>query len=129
MASFIWNIADLIRGPYRPDQYKDIMLPMTVLRRLDCVLAPTKDKVLTKVHNLKGSKIKNIELILNREEGQTFHNVSRFTFKKLKDDPENIAANLTHYIEGFSSQARSIIECFGLHACICATSPFFKPQS
>ncbi|MCW3989815.1 MAG: type I restriction-modification system subunit M [Candidatus Bathyarchaeota archaeon] len=111
--SFIWSVADLLRGPYRPNQYKDIMLPLTVLRRLDCVLEPTKDAVRARYESLEKSKIKNIEPILNREAGQAFHNASRFTFERLKDDPDNIAANLTHYINNFSSKAREIIEYFG----------------
>jgi len=111
--SFIWSVADLLRGPYRPNQYKDVMLPMTVLRRLDCVLEPTKDKVIKKYKNLKGGKVKNLEPILNKVAGQSFHNTSRFTFEKLKGDPNNIAANLTHYIKRFSSRAREIIEHFG----------------
>ena len=111
--SFIWSVADLLRGPYRPNQYKDVMLPMTVLRRLDCVLEPTKDKVLAKLSTLKGSKVKNLEPILNKVAGQTFHNTSRFTFEKLKGDPNNIAANLTHYIKAFSGLAQEIIEHFG----------------
>ena len=111
--SFIWSVADLLRGPYRPNQYKDIMLPMTVLRRLDCVLEPTKDKVLKKAKSLKGGKVKNAEPILNRVSGVPFHNTSKFTFAKLKGDPDNIAANLTNYIKGFSSRAREIIEHFG----------------
>lgn len=110
--SFIWSVADLLRGPYRPNQYKDVMLPMTVLRRLDCVLEPTKEKVLNKAKELKGGKIKNIEPILDRTAGQSFHNTSKFTFEKLKGDPNNIAANLTQYIKGFSSRAKDIIEHF-----------------
>jgi type I restriction enzyme M protein len=111
--SFIWSVADLIRGPYRPNQYKDVMLPMTVLRRLDCVLEPTKDKVLAKLKSLKGGKIKNVEPILNKVSGHSFHNTSRFTFEKLKGDPNNIVYNLTQYIKKFSKQARDIIEHFG----------------
>ncbi|MFH1743745.1 MAG: class I SAM-dependent DNA methyltransferase, partial [bacterium] len=111
--SFIWSVADLLRGPYRPNQYKDVMLPMTVLRRLDCVLEPTKDKVLEKLKSLKGGKVKNLEPILNRVAKQSFHNTSRFTFEKLKGDPNNIAANLTQYIKSFSSRAREIIDNFG----------------
>jgi len=110
--SFIWSVADLLRGPYRPNQYKDVMLPMTVLRRLDCVLEPTKDKVLAKYESMKGGKVKNLERILNREAGQKFHNTSRYTFEKLKGDPDHIAANLTHYIKSFSARAREIIEHF-----------------
>ena len=113
MTSFIWSVADQLRGPYRPNQYKDVMLPLTVLRRLDCVLEPTKDEVLAEFDRLKESKVKNIEPVLNRVAGQQFHNSSRFTFEKLKDDPENIAANLVHYIKSFSSRTREIIEYFG----------------
>jgi type I restriction enzyme M protein len=86
---------------------------MTVLRRLDCVLEPTKDAVLSKLRSLEDSKVKNIEPILNKVAGKSFHNTSRFTFEKLKGDPNNIAANLTQYIKGFSSRARDIIEHFG----------------
>ncbi|MEK7680367.1 MAG: class I SAM-dependent DNA methyltransferase, partial [Deltaproteobacteria bacterium] len=110
---FIWSVADLLRGPYRPNQYKDIMLPMTVLRRLDCVLEPTKDKVLEKLKGLKDSKVKNLDPILNKVAGQSFHNTSRFTFEKLKGDPDNVAKNLTHYIKNFSGRAKDIIEHFG----------------
>ncbi len=112
-ASFIWSVADLIRGPYRPNQYKDVMLPLTVLRRLDCVLEPTKDKVLEKYKAMKDSKVRNLEPILNKVAGQSFHNTSRFTFVNLKGDPNHIVANLTNYIKGFSERAREIIEHFG----------------
>jgi type I restriction enzyme M protein len=111
--TFIWSVAELLRGPYRPNQYKDVMLPMTVLRRLDCVLEPTKDKVLARAKALKGGKVKNVEPILNRVAGQPFHNTSRFTFETLKGDPNNIAANLLHYIKSFSNRAREIVEHFG----------------
>jgi len=111
--SFIWSVADLLRGPYRPNQYKDVMLPMTVLRRLDCVLEPTKDEVLARLKSLEGGKVKNLEPILNRVAGQAFHNTSRFAFERLKGDPDSIAANLTQYIKGFSSRARDIVESFG----------------
>ena len=93
-ANFIWEVAELLRGPYRPNQYKDIMLPLTALRRMDCVLGPTKDKVLAKIKSLKGGRIKKTESILNRASGQKFHNKSKFTFEKLKGDPNNLAPNL-----------------------------------
>jgi type I restriction enzyme M protein len=111
--SFIWSIAELLRGPYRPNQYKDVMLPLTVLRRLDCVLEPTKDKVLARLEKLEGGKVKNAELILNRITGVPFHNTSKYTFEKLKGDADHIAPNLVHYIKGFSNQARDILEHFG----------------
>jgi len=111
--SFIWSVADLLRGPYRPNQYKDVMLPLTVLRRMDCVLEPTKDDVLAKLKSLEGGKVKNLEPILNRAARQAFHNTSLFSFEKLKGDPDNIAANLTQYIKSFSTRARDIIDYFG----------------
>ncbi len=110
---FIWQVADLIRGPYKPNQYKDVMLPMTVLRRLDCVLESTKEAVLYKLKRMEGGKIQDLEPILNKVTGHQFHNTSKFTFAKLKGDPNNIAANLTQYIKGFSSKARDILEHFG----------------
>jgi len=112
--NFIWSVADLLRGPYRPNQYKDVMLPMTMLRRLDCVLEPTKDKVLAKQKTLSGGKVKKIDPLLCRVTGVPFYNTSRYSFEKLKGDPNNIAANLTNYIKGFSTRAREIIENFGL---------------
>jgi len=111
--SFIWSVADLLRGPYRPNQYKDVMLPMTVLRRLDCVLEPTKDKVHAKLKALEGGKVKNVEALVCRVTGVPFYNESRYTFEKLKGDPNHIAANLTSYIKAFSRRARGIIEHFG----------------
>jgi type I restriction enzyme M protein len=88
------------------------MLPLVVLRRLDCVLEPTKDAVLEKYQSMKGGKVQNLDPILNKVARQDFHNVSKFTFKKLKGDPENIAANLTAYTKGFSTNARDIFDKF-----------------
>ncbi|GEM_PF-1914257 len=82
-------------------KYRDVMLPMVVLRRLDCVLEPTKEKVLAKLAGLKGGSVKNVEPILNHVAKHQFHNTSRLDFNKLKGDPDNIAANLTSYIKGF----------------------------
>ena len=110
---FIWSVADLLRGPYRPNQYKDVMLPLTVLRRLDCVLEPTKERVLQRLKQLEGSKVKNVDPILHRITGVPFHNTSLYTFEKLKGDPNNIAANLINFIKGFSTRAREIIDHFG----------------
>jgi type I restriction enzyme M protein len=104
--SFIWSVADLLRGPYKPPQYGRVILPLVVLRRLDCVLAPTKAKVLAKLDSLKGGKVDNIEPLLNRASGEAFHNTSKLDFDKLKGEPDKIAANLTRYIKSFSSKAR-----------------------
>ena len=114
--SFIWSVADLLRGPYKPAQYGKVILPLTVLRRLDCVLEPTKEKVLAKAKSLKGGKVGNVEPILNRVAKVPFHNTSRLDFQKLKGEPDKIAANLTRYIKSFSSKARDIIDYFGFEA-------------
>ena len=110
--TFIYSIANLLRGPYKPAQYGEVMLPLTVLRRLDCVLEPTRDRVLKKLDSLKGGPVKDLEQILNRAAGQQFHNTSKFDFQSLKGDPNNIADNLVHYIKSFSSKAREIIDNF-----------------
>jgi type I restriction enzyme M protein len=114
--SFIWSVADLLRGPYKPAQYGKVILPLTVLRRLDCVLEPTKAEVLAKYESLQGGTVKNLEPILNHVAKQAFHNTSRLDFPKLTDDPNNIAPNLQQYLASFSSRAREIIEYFGFEA-------------
>ncbi len=108
--SFIWSVADLLRGPYKPAQYGDVMLPLVVLRRLDCVLEPTKAKVLERYAALKGGKHTEAELdaILNRVAKQQLHNRSKFDFEKLKGDSAHIRENLLHYIGGFSRRAKPI---------------------
>lgn len=106
--SFIWSVADLLRGPYKPPQYGRVILPLTVLRRLDCVLAPTKEKVLARAAALRGGKVANAEPILNRVARASFHNTSKLDFKKLKGEPDKIAANL----KAFSSRVRDIFEKF-----------------
>ena len=111
--SFIWSVADLLRGPYKPAQYGRVILPLTVLRRLDCVLEPTKGKVLAKAKSLQGGKVGNVEPILNRVAKVPFHNTSKLDFQKLKGEPDKIAANLTKYIKSFSTKAREIIDYFG----------------
>ena len=80
LANFIWSVADLLRGPYRPPQYERVMLPLTVLRRFDCVLAPTKAEVLVRHAQLKGGKVKDLDPILNKVAGQGFHNHSPLDF-------------------------------------------------
>jgi type I restriction enzyme M protein len=111
----IWNIANLLRGPYRPPQYRRVMIPLTVLRRLDCVLDGTKEKVIAMHQKLKTEDkydAETIETIINKKFRLTFHNTSNFTFKTLLDDPDKLAANLTNFMAGFSSRARKIIEKF-----------------
>jgi type I restriction enzyme M protein len=113
LSNFIWQIADLLRGPYRPPQYERVMLPMTVLRRFDCVLAPTKEEVLSKYEQYK-DRLKDdaLDSMLNNAAGQRFHNRSELTFQKLKGDPNNIDKHLVSYINGFSKNVRDIFERF-----------------
>ena len=99
--AFIWSVADLLRGPYKPAQYGRVILPLTVLRRLDCVLEPTKAKVLEKHAALKDSEIKDPEPILNKAAGHAFHNTSKLNFQKLKGDPDKAAQNLSHTSRAF----------------------------
>ncbi|MDL1968193.1 MAG: type I restriction-modification system subunit M [Deltaproteobacteria bacterium] len=115
LANFIWSIANLLRGDYKQSDYGKIILPFTVLRRLDCVLEPTKQKVLNYLPKLKSMKIKNTEPVLNKVAGFNFHNKSKLDIEKLKADPDNIAANLRNYINGFSAGGREIIECFSFN--------------
>ena len=111
--NLIWQIADVLRGPYRPPQYERVMLPMTVLRRFDCVLAPTKAKVLEE-HERWGSRLEGeaLDSRLNKAAGQRFHNQSPLDFEKLKGDPDNIERHLVSYINGFSKNVRDIYEFF-----------------
>jgi len=112
VTSFLWSVADLLRGDYKQADYGKVIPPFTVLRRLDCVLADTREAVWKRAESLKGTAIQDPEQILNRASGVPFHNVSKFDVAKLKGDPNHLAANLTAYIKGFSASARDIIERF-----------------
>ena len=112
-SNLIWQIADLLRGPYRPPQYERVMLPMTVLRRFDCVLAPTKDRVLAEYRKRKGRyQGAALDAMLNQAAGQRFHNHSDLDFERLLGDPDNIAQHLANYIRGFSTEVCRIFEYF-----------------
>lgn len=111
-ANLIWSIADLLRGDYKQSDYGKVILPLTVLRRLDCLLRPTKQQVLDMLPNVEDRSDTAKDLLLNKVAGYNFHNRSRFDFEKLKDEPDKIAANLRNYINGFSLSAREIIEYF-----------------
>ena len=114
----IWEIANRLRGPYRPPQYRLVMLPIVVLRRFDCVLEPTKEAVLQEYERLKamGLTEEAMEKMLGRAADPSrkhpLYNISPFTFQKMLCDPENIAPYLTAYIHGFSPTAREIFERF-----------------
>ena len=112
LANFIWSVAELLRGDYKQSDYGKVVLPFTVLRRLDCVIGPTKKKVLDYLPKIKATRIKNVDPVLNRIAGLSFHNRSKFDFEKLVADPDNIASNLRNYINGFSEDARSILGYF-----------------
>ncbi|OOL08992.1 restriction endonuclease subunit M [Bacillus cereus] len=110
--SFIWSIAEVLRGPYKPEDYGKVVLPLAVLRRFDCVLENTKVEVLANFEKFKAMNEDAREPILNRIAKQNFHNTSKYTFTKLLSDADNIADNLRDYINGFSKTARDIMDHF-----------------
>jgi len=112
IVSFLWGVADLIRDTFKRGKYQDVILPLTVLRRLDCVLAPTKEKVLGKQAELRGKKLENLDPQLRRVSGFAFYNTSRYDFEKLLADAPHLAANLRNYIAGFSPNMREVLEKF-----------------
>ncbi len=111
ITSFIWGVADLIRDTFKRGKYQDVILPLTVLRRLDCVLAPTKPKVLA-VHAKYRGRIEDLRGQLRQASGFAFYNTSRYDFGKLLADAPHIAQNLRHYIAGFSANMREVLEKF-----------------
>ena len=112
-ANLIWDIADLLRGRYKQASYGKVILPFTVLRRLDAVLEPTKQDVLDSLAKYQNQTPEVLKPILNRVAKNTFHNRSRYDFNELVKDHNNIGANLRNYINGFSENARDIfIEYF-----------------
>ncbi len=118
LSNFIWSVADLLRGPYRPPQYERVMLPLTVLRRFDCVLGASKKTVLAEYKRLEGKDSQLIDRVLNSrakgEDGKPlgFHNHSALDFQALKGDPDNVGRHLTDYINSFSENVRKIFEYF-----------------
>ena len=109
-AALIWAIADKLTGVYKPHEYGEIILPMTVIRRFDCILADTKDAVLKKNESVKDVAMKDV--LLRNASGKAFYNTSRYTFEKLVDDADNIEENFRDYLNGFSENVRDIIEKF-----------------
>src|SRR2546422_8828703 len=112
IVSFLWGVADLIRDTFKRGKYQDVILPLTVLRRLDCVLGPTKEKVLAKQAELKGKKLENLDAQLRKASGFAFYNTSRYDFEKLLADAPHLAANLRNHIAGFSPNMREVLERF-----------------
>ena len=111
LSSFIWSVADLLRGDFKQSEYGRVILPFTVLRRLDCVLAPTKDAAL-KEHAARQAAGIAFEPFVKRKTGLDFYNVSSLDMGKLMGDQDNIRANLDSYIQGFAPDVRSIFEHF-----------------
>ena len=113
-ASLIWSIADKLVGVYKPHEYGDVILPLTVIKRFDSVLSDTKDKVLEMAKKYPETFAKR-DFILKETSGQKFYNTSKYDFKKLLDDPDNIEENFYNYINGYSDEVKDIIKNFDLN--------------
>lgn len=110
-ANLIWAIADKLTGVYKPHEYGKVILPLTVIRRFDCILADTKQAVLDK-HNSMAEDFPMREQFLKKTSGYEFYNTSKYTFESLLDDANNIEANFKNYLNGFSANVRQIIDKF-----------------
>ena len=113
-ASLIWSIADKLVGVYKPHEYGDVILPLTVLKRFDSVLADTKNKVLKKKKKYPETFAQR-DFILKETAGQKFYNTSKYDLKRLLDDPDNIEENFYNYINGYSDEVKDIIKNFDLN--------------
>ncbi len=114
LSSFIWQVADLLRGDYKQSEYGKVILPFTVLRRLDCVLAPTKAAVLAEKEKREKAGV-NPDAFLLKKSDQLFYNTSELDLKKLMGDQDNIGENLREYVQKFSPAVRDIFESFEFH--------------
>ena len=112
IVSFIWGVADLIRDTFKRGKYQDVILPLTVLRRLDCVLAPTKESVLQRQADLRDRGLEDLHRQLCVASGFAFYNTSRYDFERMLADAPNVAPNLRNYIAGFSANMREVLERF-----------------
>ena len=113
-ASLIWSIADKLVGVYKPHEYGDVILPLTVLKRFDSVLSDKKDKVLEMAKKYPETFAKR-DFILKETADQKFYNTSKYDFKRLLDDPDNIEENFYNYINGYSDEVKDIIKNFDLN--------------
>jgi type I restriction enzyme M protein len=113
LANFIWSICNLLRGPYKRNEYRKVILPLTVLRRFDCLLAPTKAAVLEEYPAIKKKPETVVRSLLQKITKRPFYNLSKLDFKKLLDDPNQLAPNLNSYVNKFSSNVRDIVDRFG----------------
>lgn len=119
-AALIWAIADKLTGVYKPHEYGEVILPLTVIRRFDCILSDTKDVVLDKYESIKTLPMRDV--LLRKASAQPFYNTSKYTFERLLDDPDNIEVNFRDYLNGFSENVQSIIEKFRFDGHITAMS-------
>jgi type I restriction enzyme M protein len=110
--SLIWSVADILRGDFKPHEYGQTILPFVVLRRLECALEKTKEKVISKSKSLEG-KINDLETILNKESGHNFYNISPLSLTKILQDPNKVASNLNSYIRAFSPSASEVLDKYG----------------
>lgn len=109
-ADLIWAIADKLTGVYKPHEYGDVILPLTVIRRFDCILCDTKDAVLKKYDEVKNLPMKDV--LLRKASKFDFYNTSKYTFERLMDDPDHIEDNFRDYLNGFSENVQNILEKF-----------------
>ncbi|MFN9100481.1 MAG: type I restriction-modification system subunit M N-terminal domain-containing protein, partial [Gemmatimonadaceae bacterium] len=114
LSAFIWSVADLLRGDYRQSEYGKVILPFTVLRRLDCVLEPTKAAVLSELDKRTKAGL-NPEPFLLKAADQSFYNTSKLDLRRLLGDQDHIAENLRSYLQAFSPAVRDIFERFDFH--------------
>ena len=112
LAGFIWDICNLLRGPYKRNEYRKVILPLTVLRRFDCLLGPTKEQVLKEHARVKSKPEKVVRSLLEKITGYPFYNLARFDFGKVLDDSKQLAEGLNKYINGFSPNVREVMERF-----------------
>ena len=112
IVSFIWGVADLIRDSFKRGKYQDVILPLTILRRLDCVLAPTKEAVLRRQAELRALGLEDLNRQLCMASGFAFYNTSLYDFDKLLADAPGLAGNSRNYIAGFSQNMRVVLERF-----------------
>jgi len=108
--NFIWSVADILRGDFKPHEYGQIVLPFVVLRRLECALAATKKDVIAKAESLQ---VQNPEVILQKVSGHSFYNTSQLDLGKILQDPNRVCENLLHYIHSFSPGAFEVLEQYG----------------
>jgi type I restriction enzyme M protein len=112
LASFIWSICNLLRGPYKRNEYRKVILPLTVLRRFDCLLAPTKPAVLAEYPKIQARPETVVRSLLEKITGRPFFNLSRLEIPTLLNDPNQLAPNLNGYINAFSKNVRDIMDRF-----------------